>query len=57
MEIEPGDADLGNAKGACDEPEDRRAQCLAPPPLDIVGAGALGVAALLWPGDRFSHFH
>ena len=44
MEIEPGDADLGDAEGAGDEPEDRRAQRFAPAPLDIVGAGALGVA-------------
>src|SRR5258706_4984303 len=48
MEIEPGDADLGDAEGAGDEPEDRRAQRFAPAPLDIVGAGALGVAGFFF---------
>jgi hypothetical protein len=48
MEIESGDADLGDAESASDKPEDRRAQRFAPAPLDIVGAGALGVAGLFW---------
>lgn len=57
MEIESGDADLGDAEGAGDEPEDRCAQRFAPAPLDIVGAGALGVLVLVWRGYRFFHFH
>ncbi len=56
MEIEPGDADLSHAEGAGDEPEDRRAQRFAPAPLDIVGAGALGVLALAQSDCGFFRF-